>query len=59
VCREAELTGEPGGKNKVVVTEQNYSLGAMGTMMAKSEVISGFGKAIVVAVGRNTLAGVI
>lgn len=43
----------------MVVTEENYTLGAMGTMMAKSEVISGFGKAIVVAVGRNSLAGVI
>ena len=59
VCREAELTGEPGGKSKVVVTEENYTRGAMGTMMAKSEVISGFGKAIVVAVGRNSLAGII
>lgn len=59
VCREAELTGEPDGKPKVVVTEENYTQGAMGTMMAKSEVISGFGKAIVVAVGRNSLAGVI
>ena len=59
VRREAELTGEPGGKSKVVVTEENYTRGAMGTMMAKSEVISGFGKAIVVAVGRNSLAGII
>jgi magnesium-transporting ATPase (P-type) len=44
---------------KVYVDEENYNNGTTGTMMAKSFVCSGFGKAMVVAVGTNTVSGVI
>jgi len=56
---EAELTGEPDNMVKVVVDHENYNNGVTGTMMAKSLVVSGFGKALVLAVGPNTVAGVI
>jgi magnesium-transporting ATPase (P-type) len=56
---EGELTGEPDNMDKVVVDDNNYCHGSTGTMMAKSLICSGFGKAIVVAVGPNTVAGVI
>ena len=59
VCDEVELTGEPHGIDKVPVTEENYREGAMSSMLAKSLVQSGFGKALVVAVGPNTVAGII
>lgn len=59
VCDEGELTGEPIGIEKEVITEENYTSGVMGTMMAKSLITSGFGKALVIAVGRNTVSGVI
>jgi Ca2+-transporting ATPase len=59
VCNESELTGEPDGIEKVVITEKNYNDGGMCTMMAKSLITSGFGKALVVAVGNKTVAGVI
>lgn len=44
---------------KVFVDENNYNNGTTGTMMAKSLICSGFGKALVLAVGPNTVAGVI
>lgn len=56
---EGELTGEPDNMEKVYVEESNYNNGATGTMMAKSLICSGFGKALVMAVGPNTVAGVI
>jgi P-type E1-E2 ATPase len=56
---EGELTGEPDNMEKLVIDENNYNNGATGTMMAKSLICSGFGKALVLAVGRNTVAGVI
>lgn len=59
VCDEGELTGEPLGIDKEVVTEENYKSGVMCTMMAKSLITSGFGKALVIAVGKNTVSGVI
>ena len=59
VCQESELTGEPDGVDKEPVTEENYNSGIMSTMMAKSLVTQGFGKALVVAVGKHTVAGVI
>jgi len=59
VCLESELTGEPDGVEKEPVTEDNYNSGVMATMMAKSLVTQGFGKALVLAVGNYTVAGVI
>jgi P-type E1-E2 ATPase len=56
---EGELTGEPDNMEKVYIDEYNYNNGATGTMMAKSLIYSGFGKALIVAVGPNTVAGVI
>lgn len=56
---EGELTGEPDNMDKTPVTHENYQKEACCTMMAKSLVCSGFGKAIVVAVGTRTVAGVI
>jgi len=56
---EAELTGEPDSLEKVPVTQDNYKHGAMCTMLAKSLVDGGIGKAIVMAVGPATVAGVI
>jgi len=59
VCTETELTGEPDGIEKIPITEENYNEGGMCTMIAKSLISSGFGKALVVAVGPRTVAGVI
>jgi len=58
-CIEGELTGEPDSVEKVPVDEHNYNSGVMCTMLAKSLVSTGFGKALVVAVGPNAVAGVI
>jgi len=56
---EGELTGEPDNMDKVPITVDNYQQEACGTMMAKSLICSGFGKAVVLAVGTRTVAGVI
>ena len=56
---EGELTGEPDNMDKTPVTMDNYQEEACCTLMAKSLICSGFGKAIVVAVGTRTVAGVI
>ena len=58
-CIEGELTGEPDAVIKVPLDESNYNSGVMCTMMAKSLIGSGIGKALVVAVGPYTVAGVI
>jgi magnesium-transporting ATPase (P-type) len=58
-CHEAELTGEPDAVDKVPITSENYTDGAMGTLLAKSEVTSGKGVALVMAVGRRTVSGII
>jgi len=58
-CNEGELTGEPDYVEKYRIDESNWDQGVMGTMLAKSLVATGFGKAIVVAVGPKTVAGVI
>lgn len=58
-CNEGELTGEPDYVEKQKIDESNWDQGVMGTMLAKSLVATGFGKAIVVAVGPKTVAGVI
>jgi P-type Ca2+ transporter type 2C len=59
VCIEGELTGEPDGVEKVPLTEDNYNSGAMCTMLAKSLIQNGQGTALVLAVGPNSVAGVI
>jgi Ca2+ transporting ATPase len=58
-CIEGELTGEPDAIVKTPVTSDNYTSGVLNTMMAKSLVSTGFGKALVLAVGPNTVSGVI
>jgi len=59
MCIEGELTGEPDGVEKQPINIDNYHDGIMCTMMAKSLVGTGVGKALVLAVGPNTVAGVI
>lgn len=60
VCIEAELTGEGDGIEKTPVTEENFNLeGTSGTMLAKSLISEGSGIALVLAVGPNTVAGII
>lgn len=58
-CNEGELTGEPDYVEKFRIDDSNWDQGVMGTMLAKSLVATGFGKALVVAVGPRTVAGVI
>lgn len=60
VCIEAELTGEADGIEKTPVNEDNFNLeGTSGTMLAKSLISEGSGIALVLAVGPNTVAGII
>ena len=59
VCDESELTGEPDGLEKVPLNLDNYKHGYQCTMIAKSLITTGVGKAIVLAVGPQTVAGVI
>ena len=59
VCIEGELTGEPDGVEKVPINEENYNSGVLCTMLAKSLITNGFGTALVLAVGPNSVAGVI
>lgn len=59
LCNESELTGEPDDVEKVPVNESNYKDGYVCHMIAKSLIKSGVGKAIVLAVGPATMAGVI
>ena len=58
-CVESELTGELDAVEKVALNQENYNSGVMCTMMAKSLIQTGIGKALVLAVGPNTVAGVI
>lgn len=59
-CTETELTGEPDAMEKVILNMDNYKKdGATSTMLAKSLCTQGFGKALVLAVGTNTVAGII
>lgn len=58
-CNESELTGEPDSLEKTPINETNYRDGNMSTMLAKSLCDNGNGKAIVMAVGEATVAGVI
>jgi len=58
-CTEGDLTGEPDAMDKEVITEENYKNGPICTMLAKSLVQTGVGKALVLSVGYNTQAGLI
>lgn len=67
-CKEDELTGEPDDIPKVTITWEedgdeeingNYDEGCICTMLAKSKIANGVGKALVVAVGKSTEAGII
>lgn len=57
VCDESDLTGEKDPVKKTPLVDGNWEEGAKNTLMAKSLVTSGSGKAIVAAVGYNTSAG--
>ena len=57
ICTEGDLTGEPFGVEKIPINQANYKNGVMCTMFAKSLISQGRGKALVVAVGSNTIAG--
>lgn len=56
---QSELTGEPEEQERVVVDELNHKTGAACTLLSRSMVKSGKGTALVVAVGRNSVAGII
>ena len=56
---ESELTGEPDQKPKVHLTAENAKEGEACYMFGKSLVVNGSGKAMVVAVGRNSVSGII
>jgi P-type E1-E2 ATPase len=58
-CNESDLTGESRSIVKEVVDLGNYKQGADCSLLGKSLVISGNGKAVVIGVGRNTVCGVI
>lgn len=58
-CTEGDLTGEPDALEKVALDESNYESGVQCTMLAKSLIQTGVGKALVLAVGPNTNAGII
>mmetsp|Transcript_27325 Transcript_27325/g.41551 ORF Transcript_27325/g.41551 Transcript_27325/m.41551 type:complete len:546 (+) Transcript_27325:1005-2642(+) len=58
-CEEADLTGETGSIPKIPLTDENSKKGAECILLAKSVVASGQGRALVVGVGPNTVAGVI
>lgn len=59
ITNESELTGEPEGLPKVPVNVNNYLHGASCTMLAKSLISAGVGKAVIMAVGSSTVSGVI
>ena len=59
LCNQAELTGEPDSLPKTKIDYSNYRDGNECTMIAKSLVEGGVGKAIVMAVGRSTVSGII
>ena len=59
MCKESELTGEPDEIYKNVITRNNYRQNILGTMLAKSLITGGFGKAMIIGVGPHSVAGVI
>ena len=56
---EAELTGEPDQLPKVALTQDNYADGSVAALLGMSMCVKGFGKAVVIAVGENTVSGAI
>jgi Ca2+-transporting ATPase len=59
IIEDSELTGESESFPKVPVTLQNYKDGACCTLLAKSLVQTGVGKAVAIAVGYQTVSGII
>lgn len=58
LSNEVELTGESEFIPKVVLNKDNYKIKELGgVLLAKSECVSGSGKAIVTAVGDKTASG--
>lgn len=58
-CEESDLTGEPDVVFKMALDQENHKNGADCTLLARSLACTGFGRALVVAVGENTVAGII
>jgi len=56
---EAELTGEPDQLPKVPLNQDNYKDGSIAALIGMSMCVKGFGKALVIAVGENTVSGAI
>lgn len=55
----AELTGESEEQERQPVNSFNAPHGACGVLLARSIVMQGYGEAVVVAVGENSVAGMI
>jgi Ca2+ transporting ATPase len=54
---ESALTGEPDHLKKEGLTDKNISLNPDAYLLSGSQVMSGTGKAVILAVGENTIAG--
>ena len=54
---ESELTGESDDLERRVITRDNHKDGESSVLLARSNVKTGEGWAVVVAVGSNTFAG--
>ena len=56
---QSELTGESDTVERAPLNNENHQYGVNCTLLAQSLVSQGNGKALVIAVGKNTIAGVI
>ena len=54
---ESDLTGESLEQQRKAITDQNHQLGTSAVLLARSNIKTGEGLAVVVAVGENTYAG--
>ena len=59
LCVESDITGESEGLFKTPLDYENHKQGADCILLARSYVSEGFGRALVVCVGRQTVAGAI
>lgn len=57
MTNESELTGEPDQLEKVAIDSDNYTDGSVAALLGMSMCVKGVGKAVVIAVGENTVAG--
>ena len=53
------MTGEPDQLPKVPLNQDNYQDGSIAALIGMSMCVKGFGKALVIAVGENTVSGAI